>query len=251
VVTQVASALSPVIGGIIIYKLGYSTLYVFAGSLLLISACMAFLDDFSKKGMHVSGKEIFGRIFDWGILKHILAFGVRTFDEMYYFIAWPLFLFSVVGTVQGSGLLQTISLAIALAVTMATGIFVDKQKFGMMKPGAIMTSLSWIVRAGTRGFLGLAVIDTIYNVGLATLWTPHDALLYAKSGRQKYTMEFWLVHEIIWHFNNFIAAMTMVVFFMFSDQFVWLFMLVGGLNLLALLLPKLYARYILDIRLLA
>ena len=169
IVTQFASAISPVIGGFVIYLYGYTALYSVAAALLILSVLMPFLDDFKKNGMHVSGKEMLDRFEDPGIWKHIFAFWTKGFDGFVYMMVWPIFLISLMGSVQSSGLLHTISLLVALFSTYYTGRFVDKKNFKMMKPGALLVSLSWWSRIFSLNGIHLFIVDLVYNIGLSFL----------------------------------------------------------------------------------
>lgn len=243
IVTQFAGAIGPVVGGLLIFNFGYSVLYTVAGSFLILAAVMPFLDDFKKSGMHVNVGDVFVSFKDKGILKHFFTYGIRTFDAWVYVIIWPIFLYTVVGSIEGSGILQTLSLVVALAVTFLTGRFVDKNNFKMMKPGSILVSLSWWARVFLKSNFGLFIVNMLYNVGLTILWTPHDALVYSRCVK-KYTMEFIMIREIIWYITSiFNVSMIIVMLMVFDDLYIG-FWVASIVALLSMKVPYLYKKYI-------
>ncbi len=241
-IAQVGHAVGPILGGVIIALLGFNWLYLIAGSLLIVAAIAPFIDTFDKTGMHVSGKEIITRLTDPGIGKHLLANGLEAFDLMAQWIIWPLFLFSMVKSFESSGTLQTLSLLMALIFTIIAGRQSDKKRLWPMTCGTLLVSLSWWGRVVSPNNLSLFIANTGHTVGSCLLWTPYMALMYAKSSQQ-YTMEFWLVKEII-HYGAIMVSLGIVAVFLHFGSLKAALILFGVINLLSFSLPHFYKHYL-------
>ena len=243
IMTQSAAALGPFIGGLIVFFLGDTILYLFASFFLILSASVVFLDDFDKKGMHVNLREVFTIIKDLGLYKHVFTFFIIIFNDFFYQMLWPVFLFLTLGGIVASGGFQTASIIFVLILTFLSGKLVDKNNFKIMYLGAFLTIISWFLRFITTATSGLFLADISYNSSGSLLWTPVQSLLYKRAGK-KYTMEFWLVHELVWYLLCFIVSFIIfLVFTKFSDL-KSAFVLIGTVNLFLLLIPQLYQGYI-------
>jgi MFS family permease len=242
---RLGGALGPLVGGLIIVNWGYESLYLLAGGSLILVVLCPFLDDFKKKNMHVSFDDVKKCMKDKGIVKHFFAHGLRVFDMLANLMVWPVFLFTVLGSVKESGSLQTISLVIVVLVTYLTGKFVDKKKFSMMYLGVILIVVGWLGRGLFNNSIALGLVNMAYILGVTMLWTPHTAMLFARSNK-KYTMEFWLVREIISYSMMFLTCLVFIGLFSYIKTPVQLRILIPGLGifmLLGLKIPKLYKKY--------
>ncbi|MGI5828326.1 MAG: MFS transporter [Patescibacteria group bacterium] len=246
-IAHIGSALGPVIGGIIIKTLGFGWLYSISGGMLVLAALLPFLDEFEKSGMHVSGREIIERLKDSGMKKHLLSYGLRMFDNLAHMVVWPLFLYVIVGSFESSGALQTMSLLIAVIVSYGVGRITDKNNFNLIYLGSLLSALSWWGRLILQSATGLFITNTSYTVGSTMVWTPHTALLLAKSS-EKYTMEFWLVRQTICY--GFMALFSVLFFIIlfFTENFSGIFLALGTTSLLTLFLPYWYREYIYEIK---
>ncbi len=242
--TRFASALGPVIGGLIIFEFGYNILYLVSGSFMVFAFLSPFFDDFEKRGMHVSFADVIKIAKDPGIIKHIFIFLIRFWNDWIYVIIWPLFLYNFVGSITSSGILQTLSLLLALIISYVVGKLVDRNNFKTIQPGVLMVAISWWLRIISKFSFGVFLSDTAYNIGNTLVWNPHEALLIKRS-LKKYTMEFYLVKDLMIHGISVIS--TIVIFLMLLHNFSYqtIFFISGSVSLMALFLPKFYAKYIL------
>ena len=87
----------------------------------------------------------------------------------------------------------------------------------------------------------------MYNVGFTMIWTPHTALLYARSS-QRYTMEFWLVYEIMCYGFMSLVAVLFIIVLSYLHSLGPLLIIFGLVNLLTLRLPQLYRDYIIRLQ---
>lgn len=243
---HLGASLGPLLGALIIKAWDYNTLYWIAISILLFVAILPFLDRFDKKGMHVEIKDLKERLKDPGIKKHFFTNGIRVFGTISNTILWPIFLFFTVGSIEKSGEIQTLSLILAMSVSYFVGKMVDSKNFFMMYIGSIFNFFAWILRFVTRGKVGLLISNTSYTLGETMVWTPYSALLMARSSK-KYTMEFWMLKEMISYFMMSISCLFyMGIFYICKDitDLKLFFLFLALMSLLAMMVPRLYKKYI-------
>ncbi len=242
--TRLGSSLGPVVGGLCIQLWGFSTLYFIAGTLIIVAGIMPFLDKFEKIDMHVSGKEIINRLFDPGIIKHIFAFGTENYDGIVSIMIWPIFLFTTVGSYGKSGAVETLALLVGIISLYMINKLVKNKKYNAMRWGSIAIILGWVGRLFMKNINGIWLANLSYLSGTAFLFTPVWSLLYSCSVAKKYTMEFWLVHELLSH--GLLALICLAIWYALSHNFglsniIYTDILIIGMSLI---FPWLYRGYI-------
>ncbi len=243
-VTRLGSTLGPLLGGMIIVWFGFPVLYACAGFLILVAAIVPFLDKFEKTGMHVSGSEIWQRLTDPGMPKHLLVIGLENFEGLISMMIWPVFLFTAMESYEKTGSLETISLLVGIVTLYGVKLFIKAKKYWVMTVGALLIVLSWLGRIYGGSFAGLTLANIGYITGTSFLWVPVWSLLYKHSVTQKYTMEFWLVHHIIAHSFLLLSSMSVVaalLLWVSLEHIILATMLVFSLSLV---LPLVYREYI-------
>lgn len=249
-VERLGAAIGSLLGGLIISSLGFRYLYMIAGVCLVLVAVLPFWDEFEKKEMHVNFSDLKKAFKDKGIKKHIMAHGLRVFDLMSNMMIWPLYLYLVMGTIKGSGIVQTLTLILAMVAALASGKLVDLKNLMVMYGGSGLVFLGWMMRWGVKNFRGLVVANTSYSLGTTMLWTPFMALIMARSAK-KYTMEFWIVKEIISYGMVTLSCLFYLIIFGVIgkiENLVWLFPMIGTVSLLGLKLPKMFKKYVVMIK---
>jgi MFS family permease len=245
IITYTGATLGPIIGGVIIQLFGFTTLYMVSGSMIIIAAIMPFLDEFEKKDMHITGKDIIKRLTDPGIKKHLLASFLQYSDGLANMLIWPFFLFTALKSYEGAGLLQTVSLTVGVGVMFLAGKLLKKKKYFIMYLGSFLIIIGWLGRLLSGSILGLTISNILCLSGTTFLWMPYMTLLYAKSVEKKYTMEFWLIREILGY--GFYAMATFLIFIALklNISISTLVYINIFLVLFTLTLPKLFKEYIL------
>jgi len=244
IVTRLGSTLGPIIGGFCILWFGFPTLYLSAGFLILLAAITPFLDKFEKTGMHVSGREVWQRLTDPGMPKHLLVFGIESVESLISTMIWPVYLYTAVGSFEKTGTLETISLLTGIAALYLVGRLVKVKKYKIMLVGSIVVIIAWIGRMFFGGVTALTISNIAYFSGSSMLWVPVWSLLYSHSVTQKYTMEFWLVHHIIVHSFLSLSCIFIIAALLLGaslDQIIIATLLIFSLSLT---FPKIYSSYI-------
>ena len=119
--------ISPALGGLIIVTLGYQTLFLLGLVIILLGVIFSVLLDNVKVRDHISYKEFFTWLKEPGFRRLALTFTGRCFNDSTITL-WALYMFILLGNVQGLGYLYSLSLFLALFISYGAGAFIDKIK---------------------------------------------------------------------------------------------------------------------------
>ncbi len=114
IISKLATAAAPLIGGIIATKLGFSGLYLTAGAILLLSIIPVFMDQYNRKGEAISLSEIKQVVKNPKLQPIWWGFFGNGLETAIYSIFLPIFLYQTLGGLEQIGFISTISLIISL-----------------------------------------------------------------------------------------------------------------------------------------
>lgn len=242
-----ASAISPLVGGMIIAWYGYTWMYIFAGCFCIVSGLVPFFDDYRAYGMHISRKKINTLLHTGTSRKLFTSFFLWLWGDMTYLMIWPVYLYAVMKTFELTGFIQTISILGSGLVILIVSKQVDQKHFKMIKFGSVVSILSWLFRIVVAHPVVLSLAEVLYNISGNMIWTPINALFYAHSAK-RYTLDYWLMHEMMWYAT--IAAISFGILLLIEAglSVYWLMVVATGVSLGTSLLYSLYQRYIQDIQ---
>lgn len=120
--SALASAIGPLIGGLIISRHGFKFVFLMA-ILSIIPAIFVLL---STPEISKIRKINFRSVRIKKIYRDLIANGFYNFQSFSYMALWPIFIFLVVGQYKNMGSIQTVSLAISVAAFYLAGKFADK-----------------------------------------------------------------------------------------------------------------------------
>lgn len=186
--------LAPIVGGTIVVLLGFHWLYVIGITLIIASVIPLFLSKeiydepkFSlKDSLNFPAKEA---------LMHF-AWGARTTAELVF---WPLFVFIILDSAFGLGLITTIGALFSALATLWAGKITDSLKRNIMiSIAAIIESVSWFARIianSLLAFIGLAVIS---GAAFTSIDVPYRAFFYDQTNKTKRAE--YIIFREIWLF---------------------------------------------------
>ena len=159
VLTAIAGALGPVIGGVVGQKLGLPFIMGVTAFILVAAIIPLFKTSEITKRRSIQ-KNNFAIRKNW---KDILAYGGLGIETTASDIIWPLFVFLLVGNFVKVGTITTMALLVMIAVTIYVGKITDKyEKRKVLKAGTIINFFSCSARA-LATTLSLAYIVSIFS----------------------------------------------------------------------------------------
>ncbi|MFH1455513.1 MAG: MFS transporter [archaeon] len=175
-----ANILGPVIGGIIITYLDYTTLFVIVSILLLGSALPLFLTPELYERYRFSYKALLNP----RTVKYGLSFFAEGIKDMTSALVWPLFIFTILGSYVSFGAVSTLSSFAMAAVTLYIGKLTDKmRKMRLIAVGSGLTSIVWFVKTLVRFPLEIFLIDFFNGISNALFHIPYMAKFYDHSSK--------------------------------------------------------------------
>ncbi|MFA6908402.1 MAG: MFS transporter [Patescibacteria group bacterium] len=180
-ISSIMYVIGPLVGGVVVAKLGFAALFLFVSVLFLLSAIPLLRIKEIHLIQHIPYRSFFSRLFHRGNrdqLYRYLGFG----EELIVMFLWPIFIyliikdFAVIGSIAaGATLLTTL---IVLVIGKKTDSLARKY---VSRYGIFGYMVSWVVRAAatTSGFVfGLDVLSRLTK---SMLFVPLMADMYDKS----------------------------------------------------------------------
>jgi hypothetical protein len=207
-------AAGPVSGGLILAFFGFNTLLVVATIALLLSVVPLFFSGDVHEPITFSIKKLFQ---DQSI-RDFLAFVGKGVELWAWGVIWPVFIFfTILNSYTSLGLLASFSLVFTVLAAIAVGKYSDINRRLMLRIGAVLTSVAWMVRFFVTTTLQVFLIEAFYGASQIMAYIPLDALTYDKAN-QGNRLEYITFREIVIHLGG--ATFFAVMFFIanFSDN---------------------------------
>ncbi len=219
--------LGPLIGGLIVYYLGFLSLFVFVGCLLIISAVpLYFTKDLTERF-----KFKFKDVFNSKHFRDLLGFfgyGAFGIGEA---ILWPLFLFLVLTNYVAVGGLASLSGIVRAIVSYLTGKAGDKiGKRIFINVGSLLNSLSWFFRYFFNSVLGVTLISLYSGLTSMIFEGPFTALVYDRVNYHKNKLEYLAFRQIALGLGQ--LVILVIVYYTLSYKLGFILAGIGNLMLM-------------------
>lgn len=225
--------LGPWIGGMVGAKFGLQ------GTLLLASAVhfFSFIPLFLTKEVFVPKPYMYK--WTWQMYKlyprkflGYLGFG----EELLVVTVWPIFIYTIVQSVDGTGLLVTLSTLISTCLAVYVGRIVDKgSKTGLIKIGALFSAMIFGVRFLANSFLSVFAIDSLSRTAKDLVFIPLSTVTYERA-ESTHIMPYVVFFEQSLAIGKLLACVLGILLFIFTGgSFMALFLLAGVFSLIYML----------------
>lgn len=206
--------ISPALGSLIIVTLGYQTLFLLGLVIILLGVIFSILLDNVKVRDRISYKEFFIWLKEPGFRRLALTFTGRCFNDATVSL-WALYMFILLGSVQGLGYLYSLSLFLALFVSYIAGSFVDKNKSKkqFLFSGGFL-AIFWVLRSFLLNIWSITILNAVDKLTASFHWLFFDrnwilrgkgreALSYFTYREMIYSLAaiiFWLIVALLFYF---------------------------------------------------
>lgn len=225
--TSIFGVIGPFVGGLILTFIGFKLLFVVVFLLLFISTIPLFFSKDIHEPISFSVKKFFT---DWEI-KNLLSFAGHGIETGVGMVIWPIFIFfSIVDSFTILGSVKSLSLFFSLAFIFVIGRASDVRRRLVLKIGALLNSIIWVIKTFIRTSLQVFTIDSFYGMAKTAILIPFDALSYDKANRGN-ILEFIMFREIGIQAGRVILFLSMI----FVADLVIGFIFGSGASLLYLL----------------
>ena len=235
---QLAQAVAPALGGVLIVSFGFQSLFLVGLVGVLICIVFVLQLDLKKERDVISWKEFFSWINEKEFLRLAISQAGRYFNDA-TLIFWPLYIFLILGSIDRVGFLYTLSLFMAMIVSFGVGFYIDnhKNKKPFYISGGVLSAL-WILRSQVISFWQIAIIDTIDRLSANFYAIYYDAIAI-KRGKGSQALSYFVYREIMVSIASILFWLVVGgLFLIFPDPWLSLFILAAVGVLMGLLVKE-------------
>ena len=224
--SRIFSAATPAVGGFIILKYGFNSLFITI-ILLLILSCLPIalvVHEWKHKKHNIIG-VLKNFLLNKKRKKITLNFFGDGIESLVYVVFWPILLYFVLNNFIKIGVLSSVSLLVSSLFVLYIGKVIDKR--GTKKIhiiGIILNILLYIPRIflnSTLLFYSLDIVDRLVS-GVYAL--PNMSKVYEKAKKFN-SSDFILYRELSIHAGIIMASFFILVMFQIFDYWRWVFVL--------------------------
>ena len=213
-ISLIAAVIAPLIGGIIASQ-SFTLLYIIGSGILLLGTLPLFLSKEHYEKANFSSKGLFKKIFYKNRLGELISYSGYAIESIIGFIIWPIFLITILLTVEKTGLIVTLSFISSLISLYFIGKLADRiNKVKLFKFGTLIYSFGWFFRIFANSAFKILIIDSYKNfsqIFLQIPWAAHGADLAIKEGY----FNFIVRKEIIFRMIRVLFLGEMLGFFVY------------------------------------
>lgn len=235
---MMASVIAPILGAFITAVWGFSFVTYFGGACMLISALVLYLTPDEKFKVPYTPKKIISdTLFETPKNLFYSEWG-RCFFDCVLWVVWPVFLILIfAGKLVDMGILVGGSSGVAMIIAFFIGKRIDKNSENtgkVLKWGAYRSTFLNFFRAVWLEPLTISVVDALSKVNDQTIKIPYNVKVY-KWLHKENTFERAHIRQIIaQNFYTIPLLLFTLVFLVFSDAPVWVFVSIFGLSAFSL-----------------
>lgn len=181
VVISITTIFGPVAGGAVIAAFGFPVLFVIVAALIVLSNVPLLFSPSQPARASFSYRDAYRRLVRKENLRRVIT--ALGYGEDFLVAAfWPIFIYLVVGGAQNVGIIVTFSSLLTSLILLYIGRLTDlKNKFSVLRAGAALKSLVWIMRIAVITGAQVFLLDTLYRVASGSTEYPILTETYNKA----------------------------------------------------------------------
>lgn len=240
IIYNLASVVGPIIGGFLVFKLGFSILFTIVLIILLLSIIPLLFSGEIHEVYYDSYKQAFQKIVSKRRIKDTLAFASFGIDVGISMFVWPVFLFILAINYETIGIVTSFSLFLNLIFIFCIGRIVDQaDRKRLLSIGSTFTAFAWFLKSLVKGPLDAFLVYTFYRFASTSSDIPFRTIMYDEASRDPEGIDRFIVfREMSHNLGRAIIFFLLAVAFMFlpETKLYLTFLLAGGFALFFMLL---------------
>lgn len=212
IITSLAIISAPYIGSLLA-TIHFSILFLISSVLIFLGSLPLFFSKNIKIDIYFSRRSIFRRMYAKEFRGNCISFSGYAIESFIGRVIWPIFLIILIGTLDKTGFIISISTLVSLLAFHLIGKLTDTfNKIKLLKIGTFLYVLAWIARifADTAG--KVFYIDSYKNLSEKILHLPWSAHSYDLAERGNY-FEFIVSREIIYNLSRVLFLPILILLF--------------------------------------
>lgn len=226
IITITFQMIGPIIGGIILAIIGFKALFAAVCVLLIASTIPLFFSDDPHDKYQFSIKGFF-KIANVKDTISFMAFGI---ESQFGAILWPIIIYLfIVDKYITIGLISSLSFLFSILFILTIGKILDGNKRKVLRIGAILNFLIWIIKFFIKTVFHVFIIDSIYGISASSTNVSFNAISYDKANKSN-ILKYNLFREFSINFGS--SIMFMLLAFLPSVKIGILISMIASLLLL-------------------
>ncbi|HYC79715.1 MAG TPA: MFS transporter [Candidatus Binatia bacterium] len=222
--------LGPFLGGYLLSEFGYSSLFIVATVLMLLSNLPLFstIEQFTPKEYKYSDTLAMFKAYPKQMVGY-WGFG----EELTQLVIWPIFIFMTIPDFFDFGTIISISTLIATAVMLYVGVLTDRgnAKHVLIRTFSVFNAIFWFIRPYFPNFKGIVTTNTLGTIGKHSLIVPITSMTYDRAN-ETHIMPYLVFFEQNLIIGKLLMILSVLVVLQFTTSFLPLFFLAGIFSLL-------------------
>ena len=235
VIEILTSVLGPLIGALLITKLGYGPTYTIGAGLAFISIFPLILSKEFKRKINFSYNDLFKFLLNKKNRNFNLSFIGYSIESQIDLLLWPIFIFIILNGVLEVGSIMSITTFVSLIIILTMGKLTDiENKINLIKIGAILNSIAWFLRIVVNTNYKIFFVDVFKKYSYNILLIPWVTYTYDIAKRRNY-FEYFVARELIFKGCRIVILPLLILMFaLFSVEtaFIISFIMSGFASLL-------------------
>jgi len=212
IIILLATISAPYIGSIIA-TINFTFLFIISSLFILFGTIPLFFSKDKYEKIDFSRYSLFQKIKSKENRGNFISFSGYATESIIGRTIWPIFLIIIIGTINKTGLIISISMLVSLLAFHFVGKLTDKiDKIRLLKIGTILYFFAWIGRIFANTGYKVLFIDSYKNLSEKILHLPWSAHSYDLAKRKDY-FEFIVSREIIFNLIRIIVFPILILIF--------------------------------------
>jgi len=219
ILAQLTVIFAPLLGGVIIFYLGFKVLFGLVALLLLFSPIALFFSKEVYTPVEFSLKYLFHK-------EHLKNFSVFFVEGVIHYVEsviWVVFIFLILKSFISLGFLTTIIILFTTSITFILGRLSDIiSKRKLMRIGIFSSSVIWFFKTMANSFVHFSIINSLFGMAFTFLSVPYTALFYNKAAKHR-PAEFVVFREVCLA----LGRVVIMLFIILTGSFIGSFIIAG------------------------
>ncbi|HOX96772.1 MAG TPA: hypothetical protein PL066_00250 [bacterium] len=212
ILTLLATSAAPYLGSIIA-TFNFSVLFILSAVLMFVGAVPLLFIKEKRLQIDFSLKSLLKKFIDAKELGNLISFSGYAIESLIGRAIWPIFLIMVIGTLNKTGLIISLSMLISLLAYHFIGKLTDKiDKIKLLKIGTILHALAWLGRIFVNAPYQILAVDSYKKLSEKVLQLPWEAHSYDLARREN-RFEFIVYREIVFNLIRIMVLPVLMVVF--------------------------------------
>ncbi len=238
---QIMNALTPLIGGLVITRLGFSSVFIFSALILFTTIVPThFISQVYERyswGYFETFKHLVDRK-NRGLLYAYLADGAQSVVSL---VVWPIFIFGLLeGNYNSIGFITSLTIMVILLLNIVMGKVIDKiGEDKILKYSTVLATTGWIMKVFVDSALQIFVTDIYHRLGRAANRMSFDSATYEHAADNGHFVdEFTTLKEVALNMGRVIMLIVVAGLVYYFNNMRIVFIIAAGATLFMVTLNK-------------